>query len=193
MSSEESHALINHHLIYSNSSLSPGTSVRVVKLTQVAKQNCEPHVELSVNREGPDEDRSRFIITRPILIKTNVPSMFIPVTCCISRGGPNWFSPYAAFNISSRLPTSAEQNGTMSFEKISQEAEQSALKLAQNCRYLFESFIKAKNAWRKKATALSNTTMANEAFEEEVLLLKQIAADVASRAEQLERDGLRPT
>ncbi|KAF3441557.1 hypothetical protein FNV43_RR15471 [Rhamnella rubrinervis] len=80
----------------------------------------------------------------------------------------------------------------MTFEDISHEAKQCALKVAQNCRFLAEAVIKADNACKKRMAALNKLTATNKSLEEEVQGLKQIAADAVSETEQVasERDDL---
>ncbi|KAF3440324.1 hypothetical protein FNV43_RR18608 [Rhamnella rubrinervis] len=72
---------------------------------------------------------------------------------------------------------------SMSLEKISQEVEQNALKLAQSCKFLSERWSKANASFKKKTAALSNATTTIKALEEENLLLKKTSTEANIRAE----------
>ncbi|KAF3442914.1 hypothetical protein FNV43_RR16832 [Rhamnella rubrinervis] len=85
MSSEESHALLKPCLVYSDpsfdstpSSSSANSSVRVLEPNRVAKQNLALYTEPSAKRDDPKEQRPRFFIQHPILIKTDIPFVFKP-------------------------------------------------------------------------------------------------------------------
>ncbi|KAF3438536.1 hypothetical protein FNV43_RR21298 [Rhamnella rubrinervis] len=75
----------------------------------------------------------------------------------------------------------------MTLDEVGLEAEQNALKLAQNARYLYDAVIKVDKAFKKKAEAYINAAAANKALEEDNLALKQTALEATKRAEQLER------
>ncbi|KAF3455857.1 hypothetical protein FNV43_RR00499 [Rhamnella rubrinervis] len=75
----------------------------------------------------------------------------------------------------------------MTLDEVSLEAEQNALKLAQNARYLYDAVIKVDKAFKKKAEAYINAAAANKTLEEDNLALKQTALEATKRAEQLER------
>ncbi|KAF3443348.1 hypothetical protein FNV43_RR13030 [Rhamnella rubrinervis] len=71
--------------------------------------------------------------------------------------------------------------------RVGLEAEQNALKLAQNARYLYDAVIKVDKEFKKKAEAYINAVAANKTLEENSLALKQTAMEATKRAEQLER------
>ncbi|KAF3455790.1 hypothetical protein FNV43_RR00432 [Rhamnella rubrinervis] len=75
----------------------------------------------------------------------------------------------------------------MTLDEVGLEAEQNALKLAQNARYLYDAVIKVDKAFKKKAKAYINVAVSNKTLEENNLALKQTVAEAAKRAEQLER------
>ncbi|KAF3458021.1 hypothetical protein FNV43_RR02684 [Rhamnella rubrinervis] len=73
------------YLVYSDPSSdstpsisSASSSVRIVKPYQVAEQNLAPYARPSVRRDDPKEHRPKFFIQHPILIKTDIPSIFKP-------------------------------------------------------------------------------------------------------------------
>ncbi|KAF3441543.1 hypothetical protein FNV43_RR15457 [Rhamnella rubrinervis] len=75
----------------------------------------------------------------------------------------------------------------MTFYEISFEAEQSALKLAQDARYLRDAIIKVDKTYKKKVEAYNSLVVANKTLEEDSLALKQSATEATKRAEQLEK------
>ncbi|KAF3457339.1 hypothetical protein FNV43_RR01996 [Rhamnella rubrinervis] len=75
----------------------------------------------------------------------------------------------------------------MTLDEVGLEAEQNALKLAQNARYLYDAVIKVDKAFKKKSEAYINAVAANKTLEENNLALKQTAMEATKRAEQLER------
>ncbi|KAF3441556.1 hypothetical protein FNV43_RR15470 [Rhamnella rubrinervis] len=85
MSSEESRTGAEPYLVYSDPSsestppLSPASSyVWVVEPNQVAEQNLAPYVEPNTRKDDPKEHRPKFLIQHPVLIKTDIPSIFKP-------------------------------------------------------------------------------------------------------------------
>ncbi|KAF3446505.1 hypothetical protein FNV43_RR11684 [Rhamnella rubrinervis] len=75
----------------------------------------------------------------------------------------------------------------MTLDEIGLKAEQSALKLAQDAKYLYDAVIKVDKAFKKKAEAYNNVVAVNKTLEEDSLALKQTVEDTMKRAEQLER------
>ncbi|KAF3445818.1 hypothetical protein FNV43_RR10995 [Rhamnella rubrinervis] len=59
------------------------------------------------------------------------------------------------------------------------------MKLAQNCRFLYEGWYKVDNTFRKKNTALNNLTATNKILEKEVQCLKKIMTKVASERDEV--------
>ncbi|KAF3454946.1 hypothetical protein FNV43_RR05394 [Rhamnella rubrinervis] len=60
------------------SPLSASSAVRIVEPNQVVEQNLIPCVEPNVSRVGPNEDRPISAFQHPIMIKTDIPSIFKP-------------------------------------------------------------------------------------------------------------------
>ncbi|KAF3432349.1 hypothetical protein FNV43_RR27089 [Rhamnella rubrinervis] len=133
MSSQESHTHPEPYLVYSDPSFdstpplsSTSSSVRVVEPDQSADQNPTPYAKLSVRRDNPEEHRPKFFIQHPILIKTDIPSIFKPKDmlylkekygfphCAILsalRKGERADSVHdGSLNLSARLLTNPEQN-----------------------------------------------------------------------------------
>ncbi|KAF3456013.1 hypothetical protein FNV43_RR00656 [Rhamnella rubrinervis] len=84
ISSEESYAPLEPYLVYSDpcsdstpSSSSANSSVRVFEPNQVAEQNLALYIEPSAKRDDPNHS-PKFFIQHPILIKTDIPSVFKP-------------------------------------------------------------------------------------------------------------------
>ncbi|KAF3457344.1 hypothetical protein FNV43_RR02001 [Rhamnella rubrinervis] len=75
----------------------------------------------------------------------------------------------------------------MALDEVGLEAEQNALKLTQDARYLYDAIIKVDKAFKKKVEAYINVVAANKTLEENSLALKQTAMEAMKRAEQLER------
>ncbi|KAF3443426.1 hypothetical protein FNV43_RR13108 [Rhamnella rubrinervis] len=75
----------------------------------------------------------------------------------------------------------------MTFEEINLEFEQSALKLAKSSWYLYDAYIKAESAYKKKVEAYNSIAATNKTLEENNLKLKQIVVDSTNRAEKLEK------
>ncbi|KAF3450421.1 hypothetical protein FNV43_RR06502 [Rhamnella rubrinervis] len=69
----------------------------------------------------------------------------------------------------------------MTLDEVGLEAEQNALKLAQNARYLYDVVIEVDKAFKKKAEAYINTVAANKTLEENNLALKQTAMEATKR------------
>ncbi|KAF3453188.1 hypothetical protein FNV43_RR03626 [Rhamnella rubrinervis] len=65
----------------------------------------------------------------------------------------------------------------MSLKDIGHEAEQCALKLAQDCWYFTEMIIKMDNVFKKKTTALNNLTAMNKSLGEEDEPEKNVEAE----------------
>ncbi|KAF3443049.1 hypothetical protein FNV43_RR16970 [Rhamnella rubrinervis] len=57
---------------------SSSSAIRIVEPNQVAEQNLIPYVEPNVSRVGPNEDRPISAFQHPIMIKTDIPSIFKP-------------------------------------------------------------------------------------------------------------------
>ncbi|KAF3454116.1 hypothetical protein FNV43_RR04563 [Rhamnella rubrinervis] len=66
----------------------------------------------------------------------------------------------------------------MTFDEVGLEAEQNALKLAQNARYLYDVVIKVDKTFKKKADSYNNAVAANKNLEESNLALKQTAEEL---------------
>ncbi|KAF3455458.1 hypothetical protein FNV43_RR00085 [Rhamnella rubrinervis] len=84
ISSEESYAPLEPYLVYSDpcsdstpSSSSANSSVRVFEPNQVAEQNLALYIEPSAKRDDLNHS-PKFFIQHPILIKTDIPSVFKP-------------------------------------------------------------------------------------------------------------------
>ncbi|KAF3433429.1 hypothetical protein FNV43_RR24531 [Rhamnella rubrinervis] len=75
----------------------------------------------------------------------------------------------------------------MTLDEVGLEAEQSALKLAQNARYLYDTVIKVNKAFKKKVEAYINVVAENKTLEENSLALKQTAMEAKKRAKQMQR------
>ncbi|KAF3450437.1 hypothetical protein FNV43_RR06518 [Rhamnella rubrinervis] len=85
MSSQESHTHLEPYLVYLDPSSdstpsvsSASSSVRVVQPDQVTEPNLFPYTEPSVRRDDLEKHRPRFFIQHPVLIKTDIPSVFKP-------------------------------------------------------------------------------------------------------------------
>ncbi|KAF3453134.1 hypothetical protein FNV43_RR03569 [Rhamnella rubrinervis] len=83
MSSEESRAPLEPYLAYSNPSpdstpslSSESSSIRIIEPDQVTEQNLAPYAKPSTRRDDPEEHRPKFFTQYPVLIKTNIPSIF---------------------------------------------------------------------------------------------------------------------
>ncbi|KAF3454135.1 hypothetical protein FNV43_RR04582 [Rhamnella rubrinervis] len=295
MSSEESRAASEPYLVYfdlSSASItsldSTSSSVRVIDPNQEVEQNLVPHAEPSTGRDNLDEYRSRFYIHYPVLIKTDIPSIFTPedmlylkkryafpsnvVLSALRKGEradsvhngwicfyeitfklslrllshniinimPNYFNlvtgqpsleekkvlpgglpnkfpknkdkdkafeaPKRNLGLEDSASVRAEPDQVieivdslmtrhdrvilrgMSLKDIGHDAEQCALKLAQDCRYFTEMIIKMDNVFKKKTTALNNLTTMNKSLGDEVQCLKQTVVDAISKAKQLEKN-----
>ncbi|KAF3440323.1 hypothetical protein FNV43_RR18607 [Rhamnella rubrinervis] len=85
MSSEESRALVEPYLAYSDLSWdstpsfsSANSSVRVVEPDNIVEHNPMSHVEPNTRRDDPCKFRPRFFIQHPVLMKTDIHSIFKP-------------------------------------------------------------------------------------------------------------------
>ncbi|KAF3432294.1 hypothetical protein FNV43_RR27034 [Rhamnella rubrinervis] len=82
----------NHHFTFNIAlAIPPGLtksnlSIKIVEPNQIVEQNLKPHVEPSVRRDDLDEKRSRFFLRHPILIKTDILSIFKPKDMSYLKG-----------------------------------------------------------------------------------------------------------
>ncbi|KAF3438839.1 hypothetical protein FNV43_RR17114 [Rhamnella rubrinervis] len=143
----------------------------LVRSVLTAQQNLVPYVEPNVGRDDLDENRAKFITTRPVLIKTDFPSVFMPSDM-----------PYLKerYRLSNNTMLSTPREGDRADSPCDGRicSYEIAFKLVQTSRYLYEAALKVDNAFKKKAVMYSNIVTTNKTLEEDNLHLKQVAVEV---------------